>query len=56
MVHRRCLLEDRLLAIAAAIAVVEVVLEQDRPCLEDPSHSTAMEQLVLRLTQQVEYR
>ena len=51
MVHRRCLLEDRLLAI-----VVEVVLEQDRPCLEDPSRSTAMEQLVLRLAQQVEYR
>ena len=51
MVHRRCLLEGRLLA----IAVVEVMLEQDRPCLKDPSHSTAMEHLVLRLKQQVEY-
>ena len=51
MVHRRCLLKDQRLAIAA-----EVVLEQDRPCLEDPSRSTAMEQLVLRLMQQVEYR
>ena len=58
MVHRRCLLKDQRLAIAA-----EVVLEQDRPCLEDPSRSTAVEQLVLRLAQlvlrlaqQVEYR
>ena len=51
MVHRRCLLKDQRLAIA-----VEVMLEQDRPCLEDPSRSTAVEQLVLRLTQQVEYR
>ena len=50
MVHRRCLLKGRRLANA-----VEVVLEQDLPCLEDPSRSTAMEHLVLRLMQQVEY-
>ena len=50
MVHRRCLQEDQLLA----IAVVEVEQLQDRPCLEDPLRSTAVEQLVIRLPQQVE--
>lgn len=50
MVHRRCLQGDQLLA----IAVVEVEQLQDRPCLEDPSRSTAVEQLVIRLPQQAE--
>ena len=56
MVHRRCLLGGRLVIVIVEVVLIEQGLEKDRPCLEDPSRSTAMEQLVLRLKQQVEYR
>ena len=52
MVHRKCLQGDQLLA----IAVVEVAQLKDHPYLEDPSRSIVMEQLVIRLPQQVEFQ
>ena len=56
MVHRRCLLGGRLAIVIAEVVLIEQGLEKDRLCLEDPLRSTAMEHLVLRLKQQVEYR
>ena len=56
MVHRRCLLGGRLVIVIVEVVLIEQGLEKDRPCLEDPSRSTAVEHLVLRLKQQVEYR
>ena len=56
MVHRRCLLGGRLAIVIVEVVLIEQGLEKDHPCLEDPSRSTAKEQLVLRLKQQVEYR